>query len=272
MAVMLTVLVPLAMGVALLGQYIHVRQETQAAAREAAWSAAASAALAQSGLPDKDAVQTQLRSRRFTLADASIRSDAQAPDAFADPMLTTPAERALLKPEDMTLTVYQQGKPPSYLDKIVDGIGSVTSRFGLGNSLPPNRQGLVTAEVHANTEQVLGRNGAVLSFLGPVASDRLDFSAKTVLLVDSWDAAGGGETRDGRSASSAYQNRTVRAVIKPLVPTTWFGGTLSSVLGTAAGILGWIPIIGPGLKHFEFGRTAPDVVPADKLVPYKDVH
>lgn len=268
-AIALAVLVPLAAGVMLLGQFIHIKLQTQNAAREAAWAATVDPALVTGGIPNTATEQTRLRQHTFADANTPLYSGGPGPAPYADPMLTTFAGNPLLKPGDLTLRVYRQQASPSYLDQAISRVGSTLAGFGLNNTLPPNRQGLVTAEVHANTRTILSRAGRPLNFLGSLAGKRLDFSAKTVLLTDPWDAAGGGETLDGQAAGGAYANRTVRGVIKPLVPATWLSA-LGSGVRSVASVLAHIPLIGdvafPNVDHFEMGRTAPDVVPADKLV------
>lgn len=268
-AIALAVLVPLAAGVMLLGQFIHIKLQTQNVAREAAWAATVDPALATGGIPDKATEQTRMRQHIFADANMPLYSGDQVPAQFADPMLTTFAGNPLLKPDDLTLSVYRQQASPSYLDQAIARIGSTLAGFGLSNTLPPNRQGLVTAEVHANTQTILSRAGRPLNFLSSLAGKRLDFSANTVLLTDPWDATGGGETLNGQAAGGAYANRTVRGVIKPLVPATWLSA-LGSGVHRVAGVLAHIPLIGdvafPNVDHFEMGRTAPGVVPADKLV------
>lgn len=264
MAIALMVLVPLAAGVMLLGQFIHIKLQTQSAAREAAWQATVDPALANSSLPSLTEEQNRLRLHQFADATKALQSNTGVPSQFADPMLTSFAGEPLLKPNELTLTVYKQQLSPSYLDTL---IGMVPSK-----SLPPNKKGLITAEVHAKTEQILSSDGKVLSFVGDLASRHLDFSAKTVLLADTWDASGSGESLNGVEAGGAYHNRSVRAVIAPMVPTEWAGSGVSSKIIDVAHMLGDIPfirdVLTPNLKHFEFSRTAPDVVPGDKLVNY----
>lgn len=270
MAVALIVLVPLAAGVMLLGQYIHIKQQTQAAAREAAWAATVDPALADTQLPDQASVQTELRSRQFADAKTAIRSKASAPARFGDTMLTTFADQELLKTSGLSLAVYQQESAPSYLDQGLDLIGKAAKTLG---NLPPNTKGLVTAEVHARPEKIVGTDGSPLAFLDPLDTMQLDFSARTVVLADTWAASGGGELANGKEApQAAFSNRTVRNVIKPLVPTSWLGDKSDDVLNDVIHVLGKIPLIDqiftPGLDQFELGRMAPDVVPTDKLVKY----
>ena len=76
-----------------------------------------------------------------------------APGRFGDAMLTTFAGRELLKPNAVTLQVYKQDSSPGYLDKGLAIVGKATKSLG---NLPPNTKGLVTAEVHAKPELILG--------------------------------------------------------------------------------------------------------------------
>jgi hypothetical protein len=273
MAVACIVLVPLAAGVMLLGQYIHIKQQTQAAARQAAWAATVDPALADAGLPRKATVQTALRARQFADAKAPIKSSARTPAAFGDPMLTSFANQALLKTSDVSLSVYQQETAPTFLDGALGPVAKATRTLG---NLPPNPKGFVTAEVHARPQKLKGADGRALAFLDPLDTAQLDFSARTVLLADTWAATGGGERKNGEAASGAMYNRTVREVIRPLVPTSALGDKFDDVLSDVINVLGKIPIVNdlftPGFDKFQLGRMAPDAVPADKLTRYRDVH
>jgi hypothetical protein len=271
--VAMLVLVPLSAGVMLLGQYIHLQQTTQLAAREAAWAATVDPALLNQRLPDAGNMQSRLRADQFASANQAIRSNVAIPSRYADPMLTTFAGKTLLQTADLNLVSYSQTSPPSIIGWAMDSIGAVLDTVGLKNSLPPNKQGLVSAQVTATSQQVLSGAGHPVTFLGATATERFAFSATTVLLADSWDAAGSGETRDGDAVSGAGANRTVRATISPMVPSTWLG-KFTGVVNGAVKVLEDVPFLSQmvGLtSQFELGRTAPDVVPTDKLVPYKNV-
>lgn len=265
MVVALIVLVPLAAGITLLGQYIHIRQQTQAAARQAAWAATVDPAVARQGLPDRATIERKLRAWQFADARARLTSRAPAPRAFGDTMLTTFAGRELLKPQALSLNVYRQEASPGYLDKAMNGVAKAAKSLG---NLPPNTKGLVTAEAHARPEKIVGRDGRALRFLDPLDTLQLDFSARTVLLADAWDAAGAGENLKGEEIGGA---RTVRHIIRPLVPTTWLGNSFDEATNKIINVLGNIPIVDdlftPGFDQFHLGRTAPDAVPADKLAP-----
>jgi hypothetical protein len=273
MAVALLVLVPLAAGVMLLGQYIHIKQGTQAAAREAAWAATVDPALARARLPAKNTVQAVMSSRQFANSKSPIKSHAQAPAKFGDAMLTTFANRPLLKVSGLSLTVYQQEAAPTFLDGALGQIAKAAKTLG---NLPPNPKGFVTAEVHSRPEKIKGANGQGLAFLDPLDTTQLDFSARTVLLADAWSASGGGERANGEEASGAMYNRTVRHVVRPLVPTSWLGDNADTAISDVINVLGKIPLINelftPGFDNFQLGRMRPDAVPTDKLVKYPHAH
>ncbi len=267
MAIALIVLVPMAAGVMLLGQYIHIKQQTQSAARAAAWGATVSPEVANRGMPDQAQVLKNLRARQFSDTKAGLTSTTNNPDVLGDPMLTTFANQELLKPSAVELTVYRQDKGPSVFDKALGLLEKAS------DTLPPNPEGLVTAEVHAKPELIKGADGQGLAFLSPLDTEQLDFSAKTVLLADAWNAAGGGEDRDGNPIDGA-SNRTVRKVVRPLVPTDWAGDSIIGGLNDVMHVLGDVPIINEVLTtnfdKLEVGKVAPDAVPADKLVKYAD--
>ncbi|GLQ96498.1 TadE/TadG family type IV pilus assembly protein [Dyella mobilis] len=271
--VAMLVLAPLAVGITLVGQYIHIQQTTQSAAREAAWAATVDPALLNQSLPNTSTEQDRLREHQFAQAQQAIKSSATVPTQYVDPMLTTFSGKTLLQTNDLSLSGYSQTSSPSLVDKAVSAIGNVVKTFGLSNSLPPNKQGLVTAQVTANAQQILDSAGNPVSFLGTTATERFAFSSKTVLLADSWDAGGGGETLDGNSTNTL---RSVRSTVAPLVPSTWLG-RFTGIVNGAVNILEHVPMLNQlmGLttpaSQFEMGRTAPDVVPTDKLVPYKNV-
>lgn len=267
MAVALTVLVPFAIGVTLIGQYIHVKLQTQAAARQAAWYATDDPALARAALPNRHRVEAYLRQRLLANPDLALSSDIKSPPQFADAMVTTFSGRSLLDPTDLQLTTYRQQAAPSAVDRLL----KILPHFGSG-ALPPNSKGLITAQVDVHTRKILGRDGQTLPFIGNLTKDRLNFAARTVVLADSWSAAGSGETALGQASSGRYQNRTVRGVLKPLLPVTALGGSQLSSVTHAVQMLEKIPLVSrvltPGFDDFEPGRTAPDPVPNDKLVKY----
>jgi hypothetical protein len=270
-AIACVVLVPLFIGVGLLGQYIHLRQQTQAAARAAAWDAAVSPAVvsgAGGGLPARNLTQDRMRALQFGRADAPLRN-VTAPEKLQDPMLTTFAGRELVLAQNVVLRTYANGKSPALSEKILGPLGRAAKTVGLGE-FPPDNNGMVTAEVHAVPEHLVDSDGRSLAFMDPLDTLDLDFHGRTVLLADAWNANGAGEDGRGRAANATL--RSVRTAIKPLTPSDWAGSTFDNGISKFINILGSIPFIDviftAGWKNFEFGKTAPDVVPSDKLVPY----
>ena len=269
MAIACIVLVPMFVGVMFLGQYIHLRQQTQAAARTAAWDATVSPAIVNhtGGLPAEGGEQDRMRVLQFGKPDSRLNSIA-APGQLQDPMLKTFAGRDLVLVRNVTLGTYTNGKSPGVLETALGPIGSVTKSAGLG-SFPPDNNGLITAEVHAKPEHLTDSSGRALKFLDPLDTMDLDFHGKTVLLADAWNANGSGEDGNGKDTNVF---RSVRAAIKPLVPADLIGGTLDNGINDVVHVLGKLPLVNdlitPGFDKFELGKTAPDVVPSDKLVRY----
>jgi len=269
MAIACIVLVPMFIGVMLLGQYTHLRQQTQAAARTAAWDAAVSPNIVNNvgGLPSQGGEQDRMRVLHFGKPEATLRN-LTAPAQLQDPMLTTFAGRDLVLARNVTLGTYTNGKSPALSAKVLDPISKLTKSAGLG-AFPPDSNGLITSEVHAKPEHLTDSSGSALAFLDPLDTLDLDFHGRTVLLADAWNANGPGE--DG-SGSSTNVFRSVRTSIRPLTPADWIGGSWDKGISSVVNILGKIPLVNklitPGFDHFELGRTAPDVIPSDKLVRY----
>jgi hypothetical protein len=90
-----------------------------------------------------------------------------------------------------------------------------------------------------------------------------------VLLADAWNANGSGEKSDG---SSSNVPRSVRNAITPLVPTELLANSWNNGIGKLVRLIGDLPlvkkILTPGFDDLAIGKTAPDVVPSDKLVKY----
>jgi hypothetical protein len=273
MAIACIALVPMFVGVMFLGQYIHLRQQTQAAARTVAWDATVSPTIVNEagGLPAQGAEQDRMRALQFGTPEATLK-DLTAPTQLQDPMLTTFAGRELVLAKNVTLGTYTNTKSPAFSQQVLDPISRVTNATGLG-AFPPDGNGLITAEVHVAPEHVTDSLGNAVAFLDPLDTLDLDFHGKTVLLADAWNANGAGENNRGESTNVF---RSVRTTIKPLTPADWIGSSWDNGISSVVHILGEIPfiddLITPGFDKFELGKTAPDVVPSDKLVRYGATH
>lgn len=274
-------LVPLAIGLVYVGQYIHIKQTVQQAAREAAWDATVAPSTYSLHAPDLEAEQARLHARYFGDPDAAVTSGAAVPSGFSDTLLPDYSGRLLLKPEDLTVTVYKNEKTPGVegamdgvINKITGALSSAFSSIGLGShgsAFPPDPNGYITAKVSARTEK--SQN------FDPFDTLDLDFQSQTVLLADAWNADGGGEddhTGKFDAHSAPIPDRTVRSEITYLTPgTALFGGKIGDIVSEVMSFIGSIPVLDklfPGFEDHAFqpGRTAPDVVPYDKLKPYKE--
>jgi len=239
----------------------------QAAARAAAWDATVSSRIVirDGGLPSQSDEQDRMRALQFGKPGATLRN-ITAPTQLQDPMLKTFAGHDLVLASNVTLGTYTNGKSPGLLEKALDPVGKLTKLVG---SFPPDGSGLITSEVHVKPEHLTDASGKALKFLDPLDTMDLDFHGRTVLLADAWNANGSGEASDGTDTKVP---RSVRATIQPLAPSDWIANSWGRGIGSVVRILGNIPIVDhlltPGLNHMELGKTAPDVVPSDKLVRY----
>jgi Tfp pilus assembly protein PilV len=270
-AIACLVMVPLFAGVLLLGQYMHVRQATQASTRAAAWDATVSSEVMTPGsLPSKATAQTRMQALQFGTADTQV-AHLTAPTKLNDPMLTTFAGRDLVLKDKVVLKTYTNTKSPALDETILASIGKATKAIGLG-SFPPDNNGFITAEVHVAPEHLQGSDGRSLKFMDPLDTMDLDFHGRTVLLADAWNAQGSGEDSVGHGSKDVP--RSVRAAIRPLVFSEMLGDKFDNMLGSVIGIFGSIPglndiwTVHMKSDQFVIGKTAPDVVPADRLTTY----
>ena len=268
------VLVPLAIGVMYVGQYIHLNQTTQMAAREAAWDAAVSPNVYRLDSLDTSGEQTRLQARSFADPSIAVQTDASAPNKFTDTLLTDYAGNQILTPGQLTLAVYSNESIPGAEGAVAKTLGDVTkalSAIGIspGGQFPPDPNGYITAQVNAKAARA--------TRFKPLDQMDLTFHSQTALLADAWDADGGGEsdTSDSSNDNSStlpIPKRSVRSAITYLAPSTAiFGGDLGKGITTVFNTIGSIPILDQffPMKGFNPGRTAPDVVPVDKLATYK---
>lgn len=264
-------LVPLAIGLTYVGQYVHIKQVMQQSARNAAWDAAVAPSAYQTA-PSLDAGTegTSLRVRFFGAADTAVDATSSAPSAFADPLLTDHSGHALLDPDKLSLSRYGDDTGPGPEGTITAAMAGATSAISKlplldGGTFPPDPKGYITARVDATTN--LSAN------FKPFDTLHLDFHAQTVPLADAWNADGAGESDTAGGHTNTYSSAPIpsRTVRKTLPPSAaLLGGSIGSVVSTIFNTLGSVPILN---KFFptgglDVGRAAPDVVPADKLQPY----
>lgn len=268
-------LVPLAIGLIYIGQYIHIKHTVQQAAREAAWDAAVAPSVfdpSRQAVPAINVEQTRLRARYFGDAASPVRPDSQVPASFVDPLLMDYSGQQLLQPGSVKLSEYSDDKTPG-VEGIVDEIFGKISRtisglpFARGGEFPPDPKGYLIARVDAKT--------AKAAHFVPFDTLDLDFHSQTVLLADAWNADGAGErdTHDTSYDTSANSPIPGRTVVNAMPPSAaLLGGGFGSSLTKVFNFVGKLPIINVffPMDGLNFGRAAPDVVPYDKLKPYKE--
>jgi hypothetical protein len=267
MAIACIVIVPMFLMISLLGKYMHVRHESQVAARSAAWDASVSPEIvkADGGLPSRSGEEARMRLHAYGDGSEALRSRESAPSKLSDPMLQTFAGRELVLAKNVKLSAYRNDESPAPGTKLIDKLGSLPAAIGL-DGIPPDKRGYITAEVNTRIERIRSREGEALDFLDPLDRLDLDFHGKTVLLADTWDAKGSGENRDGEGDNDV--RRTVRHTIKPLSPSSALPDGLLDSLHNATNMIDKIPVFGTvfGINDWVPGKTAPDIVPSDRLV------
>lgn len=265
-------LVPLAIGLVYVGQYIHIKQTVQQAAREAAWDAAISPLTYEIKKTDSSAETTRLRANFFAAIGATIDVTPATPTTFSDTLLQDYTGQQLLKPGQLTLSTYTNEQSPG-ADGEISVIGGKITQWiskipGLnGGQFPPDENGYVTAKVAAKTAKAKG--------FSPFDKLDLDFHSQTALLADAWNADGSGEvdTSDESNLSSNGAPIPNRLVVNSLPPSAaLLNGGPSAGLAKIFNFIGKIPIVNTFFPTdgLNFGRAAPDVVPYDKLQPYKE--
>lgn len=264
-------LVPLVIGLVYVGQYIHIKHTVQQSAREAAWDAAVAPSTYKVATPDASAEQTSLRARYFGDPKSSIQADPPEPSGFSDSLLVDYSGQRLLQPGQLTLSQYDNSQTPGIegsVDAVIGKITSAVSKIPMldGGEFPPDPEGYLTARVDAKTSKA--------KYFDPLDKLDLDFRSQTVLLADAWNADGAGEKdTDDKSdiyyGSSPIHKRVVREAMPP--SAALLNGSLSGGIAGALNFVGSIPILNDFFptKGLNIGRAAPDVVPYDKLKPYK---
>lgn|SRR5690606_10396177 len=259
MAILSVVLIPLLLLIPLLGKYAHIQQNTQQAARAAAWEATVVQDYEMGGL-DRDQQQVLLIDRYFGHADVPITTAPGAPTdgdvRLGGSMYNTHTDQPLLEREDIVLGEYQ-------FEDQLDLTGTITGWIPdwLPGEFPPSRNGLVTAQLQINPRNLRYADGSPATSvnLRPFDDINLEFAASHTLLADPWSAAGSGLTSDRRR--SAYQQ------VRTLVPSTnfsFFGNWMERIeVLEILPILGALTRLRPG-----YAQDVIDVVPEDRLQDY----
>ncbi len=257
-AVLSAILVPLFLLVPTLAKYFHAKQMAQQASRAAAWEATVTRDYEFNRLnSDRAARLAFIREHNFGDADTAIRSNitGNTTGRLKDEMLNTFSNRELLRGQDIVLETYRN-EAPSGISGLFGRIGGLIEK--LPGEFPPNKNGLITAEVTLRPQNLKLRNGARATYLAPFDRIDLEFKSHHTLLADAWNAAGNG--LDGQP--SQRRDRSVINQVKTLAPGTVFessGDMFEKIDGAD-----WLPIIGPA-SRLRPGYVQPDIVPSDKL-------
>lgn len=254
LVVLAAVLVPLFLLVPVMAKYIHLRQANQQAARAAAWDATVSPDYV---LPDPQATQTRLISRHFTTADVPIGTNPAAgqPDAaLGDVFYNTFSNQPLLERTDIQLVGYRNEDAPGLMDDLLSVAEAAPGEF------PPNKKGLVTAEVTVRPRNLRTSDGRPAAYLAPFDSINMQMTARQTLLVDAWNARGPGH-------GSNPHERSVIGQVETLVPTAWVADEFNKIIDFVEPMVNVIPFLRV-ITRLELGYITPDVVPHERLELY----
>lgn len=254
LVVLAAVLVPLFLLVPVLAKYIHLRHANQQAARAAAWDATVSPDYA---LPNRQATQTRMIDRHFTAADAPIRTQPAAgqPDAaLGDVFYNTFSDQPLLERTDIQLAGYRNDNAPGLMDDLLSVAEAAPGEF------PPNKKGLITAEVAVRPRNLRTSDGRPAAYLAPFDSINLQMTARQTLLADAWNAKGPGYGDNPHA-------RSVIGQVETLVPSAWVGAEFNKIIDFVEPVINLIPFLRV-ITRLDMGHIDPDVVPHERLERY----
>lgn len=260
MAILSVILVPLLLLIPLLGKYAHLQQNTQQAARAAAWEATVAPDY-EMGTLDAAGQRLLLIDRHFGHADTPIATAAETPADGArlgGMMYNTHSDQPLVEREDIVLRDY-------VLADQVDLTGRILGFMPdwLPGEFPPSENGLVTSEFSLKPQNLRYADGSPMTSvnLRPFDAIDLEFQASHTLLADPWGAAGSGLTASDDRRRTAYNQ------VRTLVPSTnftFFGDWMDKVkVLEIIPILGAVTYLRPG-----YAKDVMDVVPEDRLQEY----
>lgn len=260
MAIVAVVLVPLFLLVPTLAKYFHMKQTAQQAARSAAWAATVTPDYEFAQL-DATAQRKLMLDRHFGTATDPITSQASNgvdADDVESPMMNSFSNHALLRRGDVTLAPYTNESGGRVTD-IIEGFSRLFELIP-GGSFPPNRNGLVGAEVTLRPRNLVNADGSP-SFLDPFHGLDLEMTLQHTLLADAWNAAGNG--LEGHASHG--RDRSVHEQVRSMVPTSALD-PVGDVLEDLE-FLDILPVVGV-LTRLRPGYIQPDIVPKDKLEAY----
>lgn len=230
-------LVPLVIGVVLIGRLQDVRATTVQSARYAAFGQA---------LVDVRAAerQSELRARFFADPDRAVRaSDRSDPPAGANPhwIDVTHAVPLIGRPDDVEVRLANQPPPGAGARAMavaaagVDRIATLT-----GGTFDLERRGFYAAEVDVRI--------AAVPSLAAIRARPLSLRERATVLGGDWSSAGPAET--AARASALVPTSPLRRVRPVIAPLTWA-----------------LSLLEPALRELCLAPVDPELVPLDRLGP-----
>ncbi|MFC3815967.1 TadE/TadG family type IV pilus assembly protein [Lysobacter sp. GCM10012299] len=261
MVVLAAVLLPLLLLVSTLAKYMHLKQRLQQASRSVAWEATVVRDHEWNRL-DAAGQRQRVLDRHLGSALAPIQT--QLPNSSESArvegaMFNTFSGRPLLERRDVDVLRYRN-EPAAALASIIEASGRLVEK--LPGEFPPNRNGLITAKVVFRPRNLRNSTGEPARFLEPLDAIDLQLSSQHALLADTWSAAGNGL----QGQPSHGRRRSVDSQVRTLVPSSNLR-PISQVLDRLR-FLEILPIIGVPAR-LRPGYIQPDIVPIDRLEPYR---
>lgn len=234
MVVAAAFLLPLFLSVVYVARYVDIKQSTVQASRYVAWERALDP---NSKRQDSD-LANEVRTRFFASGNRMSGEINSTNFVAATPasneynaLWSDQSGNRLLKSFTDVTVVTRDNAVPGKIGQIVNGVE--TKAFGL------NGKGFISADVEASLQNVAG--------FDPLAAINLRIGASTSILGDTWGANGANQ---------------VTTRIRKTVPASYLGSALDAV--------SWILTpFESSFSDFHFGCIAPDVVPKDRLSPYR---
>lgn len=261
MVALAAVLLPLLLLVSMLAKYIHLKQSLQQASRSVAWEATVVRDHEWNRL-DAAGQRQRVLDRHLGSASAPVQTQlahASETARVEGPMLNTFSNHPLLQLRDVEVLPYRTDSAGALIS-IIERSGRLVEK--LPGEFPPNRNGLMTAQVVVRPRNLQNSTGEPARFLAPLDSIDLELRSRHVLLTDTWSAAGNGV----QGQPSHARRRSVDSQVRTLVPSSNLR-PISQVLDRLQ-FLQKLPLIGVPFR-LSPGYIQPDIVPIDRLEPYR---
>lgn len=238
MVVATAFLLPLFLSLVYVARYVDIKQTTVQASRYVAWERAIDPETKRR--KDSD-LANEVRTRFFASGNRmgggfnSVNYVAGTPgnDEYNSFWLDQSGKKRLVNSfTDVTVSTRNSRTPGAVNGFVESGEAAL---LGLGS----RTKGFFSADVEATLQNVSG--------FDPLAAINLRIGASTAILGDSWGASGAED---------------VKSHIKPTVPASFAEGAINT--------FAWFLIpFESSFSDFYFGCIAPDVVPKDRLQPYR---